>query len=231
MLYFSLQTIRFDISEVVEKLADTVYSMQELFSSVELPYFQNILFHISPAIHRVMPTFVHRSIMIDVDLKFLGDIRLLYDQFRHFNDTHLIGIANEQQPTYRHLFKEYRHQNPRTIIGDPPPNGLPGFNSGVILLDLEKMRNSHLYNTLLEKEKIEELAKHFMLSGYLGDQDFYTLVNLVHREMFYQLPCEFNRQLSTWWLNHGYEDVADLYINCTNDVIIYHGNGKSLIPE
>lgn len=39
----------------------------------------------------------------------------------------------------RHTFWQFRHENPKTRVGGPPPEGLPGFNSGVMLLNLEAM--------------------------------------------------------------------------------------------
>lgn len=34
----------------------------------------------------------------------------------------------------RHTFWQFRHENPKTRVGGPPPEGLPGFNSGVMHL-------------------------------------------------------------------------------------------------
>ena len=82
-----------------------------------------------------------------------------------------------------------------TRVGEPPPNGLTGFNSGVLLLDLDRMRKSDLYNSLIDRNVIQSLQDKYSFKAGLGDQDLYTLINLEHEELFYVLPCEWNRQL------------------------------------
>lgn len=126
-------------------------------------------------------------------------------------------------------------------MGEPPPHGLTGFNSGVLLLDLAKLRQSELYDSLLNHETIDRLTAKYQFKGHLGDQDFFTLVGMEHEEMFYVLPCEWNRQLCRWWGEHGYEHVFDDYFRCeppsdddgrANDdgIKIYHGNCNTAIP-
>jgi lipopolysaccharide biosynthesis glycosyltransferase len=229
--FFYAQVVHLDVDAIARQLESIVVPMQERFSYKPGSYYNHALFFLSTAIHRVMPAAMHKVIMMDVDLRFRHDIKLLYDQFARFNDTNVIGIAREMQPVYRHLFWQHRRDNSNTRVGEPPPNGLTGFNSGVLLLDLDRMRESDLYNSMLTREKIEKLADDFHIKGHLGDQDFFTVVSMVHEELFYVLPCIFNRQLSTWWRDHGYKDVFDQYHKCDGDVVIYHGNGKSLIPD
>lgn len=131
----------------------------------------------------------------------------------------------------RHTFWQYRKENPKSHVGDPPPDGLPGFNSGVMLLNLEAMRRSTLYNQLLEPGRIAQLAEKYHFRGHLGDQDFFTMIGMEHRELFYLLPCGWNRQLCTWWREHGYGDVFQLYYHCDGPVHIYHGNCNTPIPD
>lgn len=130
----------------------------------------------------------------------------------------------------RHIFWQYRQEHPGTKVGDPPPDGLPGFNSGVLLLDLEAMRQSEQYNRLLEPAMVQQLASKFHFKGHLGDQDFFTLVGMEHPELFYVLDCTWNRQLCTWWRDHGYSDIFERYFRCDGHVRIYHGNCNTPIP-
>lgn len=60
---------------------------------------------------------------------------------------------------FRHLLWNYRQNNPDTICGSPPPNGHPGFNSGVMLLHLDHMRTSYTYNSYLDVLVVDELVK------------------------------------------------------------------------
>lgn len=131
----------------------------------------------------------------------------------------------------RHTFWQYRKENPNSRVGDPPPDGLPGFNSGVMLLNLETMRHSDLYNHLLEPERVAHLAEKYHFRGHLGDQDFFTMIGMEHPELFHQLDCVWNRQLCTWWRDHGYADVFHLYYHCDGLVHIYHGNCNTAIPD
>ena len=88
--------------------------------------------------------------MLDADLKFRTNINQLFSKFEKFSSTNIIGIAHEQQPIYKHITGAYRPHHPGTNIGEPPPDGYPGFNSGVLLLDLGRLRDSHLYQQYIE---------------------------------------------------------------------------------
>ena len=68
-----------------------------------------------------------------------------------FSPEAAIGIGYEMQPVYRHLLWSYRNTHKDTMVGEPiSVGGNPGFNSGVLLLDLAKLRNSELYERLNE---------------------------------------------------------------------------------
>ncbi|EDV27122.1 uncharacterized protein TRIADDRAFT_50070 [Trichoplax adhaerens] len=168
---------------------------------------------------------------MDSDLKFTTDIRNLFNLFHEFQPNNIIGIGRESQPVYRHVFWQYRHENPKTRVGDPPPHGLTGFNSGVLLLDLERMRKSKLFGQVLDENLPENLAKKYHFRGHLGDQDLYTLLHMEYNDMFYVLPCTWNRQLCTYWRDHGYKDVFDLYFKCDGKINVYHGNCNTPIPD
>uniref|UniRef100_A0A452HZX2 Xyloside xylosyltransferase 1 n=1 Tax=Gopherus agassizii TaxID=38772 RepID=A0A452HZX2_9SAUR len=134
-------------------------------------------------------------------------------------------------PFSRHTFWQFRRENPQTKVGEPPPDGLPGFNSGVMLLNLEAMRQSQLYNQLLEPDMVRQLTEKYHFKGHLGDQDFFTMIGMEHPELFHVLHCTWNRQLCSWWREHGYSDVFDQYFRCEGQVRIYHGNCNTPIPE
>ena len=104
--------------------------------------------------------------MLDTDLKFKSDIGELWEMFNDFSPSNLIGIAQELQPLYRHITLEYRMDHPGTKVGAPPPDGYKGFNSGVVLMDLARIRNSILEDYLLELSRVEKLAKKYMFEGF-----------------------------------------------------------------
>ncbi|XP_009959844.1 PREDICTED: xyloside xylosyltransferase 1 [Leptosomus discolor] len=220
-----------DVNELTEKLFPIVEAMQKHFSAGSGTYYSDAIFFLSVAMHRIMPKEITQIIQVDLDLKYKTNIRDLFDEFNNFPEGAVIGIAREMQPVYRHTFWQYRRENPQTKVGDPPPDGLPGFNSGVLLLNLEAMRQSKLYNQLLEPTMVQKLTEKYHFKGHLGDQDFFTMVGMEHPELFHVLDCTWNRQLCTWWRDHGYSDVFDQYFQCDGEVKIYHGNCNTPIPE
>ncbi|XP_040468830.1 xyloside xylosyltransferase 1 [Falco naumanni] len=228
---FRHQVIVHDVNELTEKLFPIVEAMQKHFSAGSGTYYSDSIFFLSVAMHRIMPKEVTQIIQVDLDLKYKTNIRDLFDEFDNFPEGAVIGIAREMQPVYRHTFWQYRRENPQTKVGDPPPDGLPGFNSGVLLLNLEAMRQSKLYNQLLEPTMVQKLTEKYHFKGHLGDQDFFTMVGMEHPELFHVLDCTWNRQLCTWWRDHGYSDVFDQYFQCEGEVKIYHGNCNTPIPE
>lgn len=196
------------------------------------PYYRDAIFFMSLGIHHeVLPDDVKRLIMMDTDLKFMTDIKQLFDLFDDFSDENVLGIAHEQQPVYRHLFSLFRSQNKGTKVGDPPPDGLTGFNSGVMLLDFDKMRGSEAYREILRVDFIQKYSEKYHFKGHLGDQDFFSLASMEKPELFYVLPCSWNKQLCVWWKDKGYGDVFDMYFNCPQPIHVYHGNCNTPIPH
>ena len=218
------------MENLAKKAHEVVSDMQTYFSFKPGAYYSDSLFFLSIVIHRILPH-MKQVIMLDADLKFNADIKELYEEFDKFSDTNVIGIARENQPVYRHAFHMYRRANKDTRVGDPPPDGLTGFNSGVLLLDIQKIANSKLYDSLISPDSVKRLTEKYLFKGHLGDQDFFTLISLEHEDLFHILPCSWNKQLCVWWRDNGYKDVFDKYFTCDGHINIYHGNCNSKIPE
>ncbi|XP_011844353.1 PREDICTED: xyloside xylosyltransferase 1 isoform X3 [Mandrillus leucophaeus] len=79
--------------------------------------------------------------------------------------------------------------------------------------------------------EMQPLADKYHFRGHLGDQDFFTMIGMEHPRLFHVLDCTWNRQLCTWWRDHGYSDVFEAYFRCEGHVKIYHGNCNTPIPE
>nr|XP_046247411.1 xyloside xylosyltransferase 1 isoform X1 [Scatophagus argus]XP_046247412.1 xyloside xylosyltransferase 1 isoform X1 [Scatophagus argus]XP_046247413.1 xyloside xylosyltransferase 1 isoform X1 [Scatophagus argus]XP_046247414.1 xyloside xylosyltransferase 1 isoform X1 [Scatophagus argus]XP_046247415.1 xyloside xylosyltransferase 1 isoform X1 [Scatophagus argus]XP_046247416.1 xyloside xylosyltransferase 1 isoform X1 [Scatophagus argus] len=228
---FKYEVLFHDVVALTQKLFPIVEAMQKHFSAGSGTYYSDSIFFLSVAMHHIMPESLTRIVQLDLDLKYRTNIRDLFQEFDRFPPGAVIGITREMQPVYRHTFWQYRKENPQTKVGEPPPDGLPGFNSGVMLLDLGAMRASALYNQLLEPSNVAKLADQYRFRGHLGDQDFFTMIGMEHPELFYSLACGWNRQLCTWWRDHGYGDVFQLYYHCSGPIYIYHGNCNSPIPD
>ncbi|KFM76658.1 Xyloside xylosyltransferase 1, partial [Stegodyphus mimosarum] len=220
----------YDVNAFVEPLQELINTIRPLFSFKQGAYYSDGLFFISVGLFKIM--LLKKLIIVDADVKFLDDIKELHDYFNKFPPEALIGAASEQQPVYRHVLHEYRRIYNDTLAGGPPPDGKTGFNSGVLLLDLEKMRHSDLYNEIVNNSSfVLHLVEKYKFKGHLGDQDFYSLINLEYPYLFYHLPCTWNRQLYQWWKYHGYKDVFDLYHSCSGKIHLLHGNCNTMIPD
>ncbi|XP_038856893.1 xyloside xylosyltransferase 1-like [Salvelinus namaycush] len=228
---FQYEVVFHDVGVLSQKLFPIVEAMQKHFSAGSGAYYSDAIFFLSVAMHHIMPADLQRIVQLDLDLKYRSNIRELFLEFDRFPLGAVIGIAREMQPVYRHTFWQYRKENPQSRVGEPPPDGLPGFNSGVMLLDLGAMRTSALYNQLLEPRNVAQLADQYHFRGHLGDQDFFSMIGMEHPGLFHQLACGWNRQLCTWWREHGYGDVFQLYYRCEGPVYIYHGNCNTPIPD
>ncbi len=71
-------------------------------------------------------------------------------------------MAPEQTKTYMQAFSAWQRLNPSTKLGRPPPNGKPGFNPNLILLDLDKLRASATYRSYFNEGKLNKVVKTYM---------------------------------------------------------------------
>ncbi|KAJ3600009.1 hypothetical protein NHX12_033961 [Muraenolepis orangiensis] len=230
---FQYEVVFHDVVDLTHKLFPIVEAMQKYFSAGSGAYYSDAIFFLSVAMHHIMPQNLTRIVQVDLDLKYRTNIRDLFQQFDHFPRGQSWASPERCSPSTAHIhtFWQYRKENPSTRVGEPPPDGLPGFNSGVILLDLRAMRASALYNRLLEPGNVAKLADQYRFRGHLGDQDFFSMIGMQHPELFYVLACGWNRQLCTWWREHGYREVFQLYYRCDGPIYIYHGNCNTAVPD
>ncbi|XP_049292668.1 xyloside xylosyltransferase 1 [Anopheles funestus] len=119
----------------------------------------------------------------------------------------------------------------KTSADEKRNHGYPGLNSGVVMLHLDRIRRSRLYEEIIKESTVKNMAEKYSFQGHLGDQDFYTLMGFEFPGLIYRLDCVWNRQLCTWWREHGYSDIFDSYFRCEGTVKIYHGNCNTRAPE
>lgn len=227
----NVQISAYYIQTFAEQFATTIETLQQYFSAKPGTYYSQALFYVSVRLLDLIPTNVDRLVFVDVDTEFRDALTNLYGHFEYFTDDQLLGLAPELSPVYRHILYLYRNRHKATLLGEPKGMGFPGFNSGVVLMKLAKMRQSSLYRSLLDNSSLSELTTKYSFKGHLGDQDFYTLVALEYPQLFYTLPCNWNRQLCTWWKSKGYDDIFDLFYSCKGFISLYHGNCNSQIPK
>lgn len=150
-----------------------------------------------PLLHWVFSQDVKQIIVLDTDVVLVRDISELWAQFKFFGSA-VLGIANEQSNLYR--------------------DGAIGKNGGVQLLDLAKMRVSQRY-----ADALDYYASGARYIGYLGDQTLYSYMAGNHSDLLYNLPCEWNRQLS---MHFGFRNAT--VHACLQPCGIMHANYLSL---
>ncbi|KAF4533187.1 hypothetical protein B566_EDAN001729 [Ephemera danica] len=228
-----LQMYFYDVTTSVELLQSIVSAMKPHFSSSPGSYYSDSLFFLSLGLHKIAPQWMSRCILVDIDTQFRSDPLHLWTHFDNFSSSHMIGLAPELSPVYRHTFFTYRSfKHALKKVGEPhAEGGYSGFNSGVILLHLDRLRESEQFGELCSVKNVKALTKKFSFHGHLGDQDFYTLLGIEHPDLIYILPCTWNRQLCTWWNYHGYADIFHRFFKCEGKVHVYHGNCNTQIPS
>ena len=153
------------------------------------------LFYIAPIYHKAFAS-LDRIIFLDSkDLEFRSDIKLLQDQFAEMSEDAVISIGPDLTPHYRNEVRRYRALHPDTGVGGPGP-GSQGYNSGVVLYRLDKMRVSAVYTEYIKPQGVDRLMTRYMYKMFLAEQDWLTNLGWTHPELFHNLPCVFNRQTS-----------------------------------
>ncbi|EDW74470.2 uncharacterized protein Dwil_GK21934 [Drosophila willistoni] len=243
----------YDVKVCSVIIQDIAAKLSPYFSSAPNSYYSDSLFFLSLGLHRIADTSLSKAILLDCDIVFRSDVRLLFGEFDNFLPHQLFGLAPELTPVYRHILYRYRVRFPKTSFGNPyypmrfaknneigtgdqanhihEHHGYPGLNSGVVLLLLNRIRESKTYVEALTSTEVHRLVAKYSFKGHLGDQDFFTLLGYEYPNLIYRLDCVWNRQLCTWWKDHGYSDIFDAYFRCEGVIKMYHGNCNTRIPE
>ena len=192
--------------------------------------YNSTLYYIAPFYATIFPG-LKRLVTVDTDIEFNVDINFLFAEFDKFDSDQLIGVANDLSPHYYQMLTGYRSNHPDTKLGTPGP--LQGFNVGVLLLNLERMRQSKLYNHHLTAAGVTKLAVKYGLTGtHLGEQDWLTLVAWDSPQLVYPLNCLFNRQKGKDFLQEPWTEIFYMFHNCEGDsdgkgAFLVHGNSDS----
>ena len=81
---------------------------------------------------KILPQFLKKVIVLDTDVTLATDISKLYQHFSKFEDSQSLGLVENQSDWYL-PGKLWKSHSPWPALGR-------GFNTGVILMDLEKLR-------------------------------------------------------------------------------------------
>ncbi|XP_062239133.1 xylosyl- and glucuronyltransferase LARGE1 [Platichthys flesus] len=150
---------------------------------------------------KTLPSDLQRVIVLDTDITFATDIAELWAVFHKFRGQQVLGLVENQSDWYLgNLWKNHR----------PWPSLGRGFNTGVILLLLDRLRKlrwEQMWRLTAERELMS------MLSTSLADQDIFNAVIKQNPFLVHQLPCFWNVQLSDHTRSEKcYKDVSDLKV-------------------
>ena len=168
------------------------------------------------------------------------DLCEIHQHFDKFTEDQVLGIAQEQSPHYYNTLHKYRRKYPETKAGslgfqvsicinkDSILYCLQGFNAGVVLYNLAKMRASEAYKLVAGREGMTRLAEKYKVVEFIGgDQDWITLIGWEIPELVYILPCQYNRQIQAM-VDHDVscfptdKQIYQDYHDCQNRPIVLH---------
>lgn len=146
-----------------------------------------------------LPLSIEHIIMFDTDIMLNTDIALLWHFFEVITkEKKLLGIVENQSNWY--LGKLWEHHNPWPALGR-------GFNTGVVLFNLQEMRRRRwhqLWSTVARKHSSPTA---------LADQDVVNAVLKEYPQIHFVLPCAWNVQLSDNTLSEFcYQDAENFKI-------------------
>ncbi|XP_059578767.1 xylosyl- and glucuronyltransferase LARGE2 isoform X2 [Alligator mississippiensis] len=150
---------------------------------------------------KALPPNLTKVIVLDTDITFATDIAELWAVFGKFSEKQVIGLVENQSDWY--LGNLWKNHRPWPALGR-------GFNTGVILLLLERLRQigwEQMWRLTAERELMS------MFSTSLADQDIFNAVIKQNPMLVYQLPCFWNVQLSDHTRSEQcYTEVSDLKV-------------------
>ncbi|XP_037952032.1 glucoside xylosyltransferase 1 [Teleopsis dalmanni] len=145
---------------------------------------------------------VDSILYVDTDILFFSPVSDIWDFFNRFNSTQLAALVAEHEDSNIGWYNRFaRH----------PYYGKLGVNSGVMLMNLTRMR------TFGWNEKILPIYKEYKLRITWGDQDIINILFYYHPEKLYLMPCNYNYRAD----HCMYMNVCDI---SKNGVKILHGN-------
>ena len=134
---------------------------------------------------KVLPSSLEKVIVLDTDLIFATDVSSLWALFSEFQNQEALGLVENQSDWYI-PGKLWKSHSPWPALGR-------GFNTGLILMDLVKLRAknwSQLWRLVAEKDLVT------MYGTSLADQDIFNGLLKQHPYLLHRLPCQWNLQLS-----------------------------------
>jgi len=138
------------------------------------------------------------AIYIDRNIVFQSDVGILYNEVDKLKKLKQgFAMANEQTNLYAKSFAGWQKINPSTKLGRPLPDGKPGYNPDMILMDLDKLRASTLYRSYFNEPKLNRLVKNYVYHSKESVPNLGDMVNIMAADsadsLILTLDCSWNR--------------------------------------
>ncbi|KAK7913627.1 hypothetical protein WMY93_013838 [Mugilogobius chulae] len=131
---------------------------------------------------------VDSVVYVDSDIIFLQPVDKLWSFLSRFNSTQLAAMAPEhEEPRIAWYNRFARH----------PYYGRTGINSGVMLMNMTRMRNTFFKNDMTPvglrwEELLMPLLQKYKLNITWGDQDLLNIIFHYNPEFMLEFPCQWN---------------------------------------
>jgi len=136
----------------------------------------------------LLPSALDRVVVLDTDVALATDLCDLWRQFEHFPSHASLGLVENQSDWYLPVKLWWRRRPPWPALKR-------GFNTGVILMRLDRLRAMN-WSTAWRAETDRLLVTSQHLSTQLADQDVFNAVVAAQPDLAHKLSCEWNLQFS-----------------------------------
>ena len=165
-----------------------------------------------------LPATLNKIIVLDTDIMFAGDVARLWQLFATIRKRgKMFGLVENQSNWY--LGNLWENHRPWPALGR-------GFNTGVMMLDLQAMKK-HGWEEMWFQVTTEMLQSYKETA--LADQDIINAVIKEHPDIHYTLPCAWNVQLSEHSLSeYCYRDAEEFNIinwNSPKKLLVTNNHG------
>ncbi|KAL2091486.1 hypothetical protein ACEWY4_013749 [Coilia grayii] len=157
---------------------------------------------------------VDALLYVDTDVLFLRPMDDIWSFFKAFNSTQLAAMAPEHEiPKIGWYSRFARH----------PFYGVTGVNSGVMLMNLTRIRSTRFKNSMIASGLSWEDMLHPLYQKYKnhitwGDQDLLNIIFHYNPECLYTFPCQWNYRPDHCMYGSNCKGAED------EGVSILHGN-------
>ncbi|XP_032663737.1 LARGE xylosyl- and glucuronyltransferase 2-like isoform X5 [Odontomachus brunneus] len=146
-----------------------------------------------------------KVLVLDTDVTVLNDVSLLWGMFEKFSTGQTLGLIENQSNWY---IKALSYgQRPWPALGR-------GFNTGVMLMHLQRLRDGKFTSSW---ESVAKRVLEYIPKTSLADQDVINAVINEHPSIVYRIECTWNIQLSD-------RTISDTCYRDSNRINILHWN-------